>query len=178
MTNSGDPKDYLCALKVNRNQNARNMIITHLNINSIRYKVGTIHSILNDNLVDVFAITETKIDASFPDEQFKVSDFSLHRCDRTNRGGGVAVYVRSAIPHCHSPDIDKYFCEGVEGLTIECTLNHRKMFIITMYKPPNVPDNMFNDVFRNVYENVSNESNHIVILGDLNFNMLLKGNKS
>ena len=75
-------------------KNARNCIIGHLNVNSIRNKFDAIECILNEGLVDIFAISESKLDDSIPLSQFSVNDFSIHRKDRNKYGGGVVIYVR------------------------------------------------------------------------------------
>ena len=51
----------------------------HLNLNSLRYKFGHIAEMLNDNLVQYIAITETKIDNSFPDSQFIIPNYIMYR---------------------------------------------------------------------------------------------------
>ena len=52
-------------------------------------------SVLNEGLLDIFAISESKLDDSFPLCQFSVTDFSIHRNDRNRYGGGIMLYVRS-----------------------------------------------------------------------------------
>ena len=70
------------------------------NINSIRQKCDGIMDLIATNL-DVFLISETKIDASFPEAQFMYDNYSNpHRKDRTlgRGGGGVLMYVHENIP--------------------------------------------------------------------------------
>ena len=70
----------------------------HLNINSIPNKFDGIMSIAKNNL-DVFLISETKIDRSFPDAQFYFQGYSKpHRKDRTlGPGGGLLMYINQNI---------------------------------------------------------------------------------
>ena len=52
--------------------------------------------------VDVLVIPETKLDASFPIDQFKTPRFSTHfRRDRDQHDGGLPVFVREDIPDKH-----------------------------------------------------------------------------
>ena len=44
-------------------------------------------------------VSETKLDESFPQGQFKISGFSRpFRLDRNSNGGGIMLFVREDIP--------------------------------------------------------------------------------
>ena len=58
-------------------------------------------------------MSETKLDESFPDAQFKINGFKLYRNDRNEHGGGVVVYVRADIP---SQEKDYKLPSNVEGV--------------------------------------------------------------
>ena len=52
------------------------------------------------NNVDIVALTETKIDSSFPNAQFRIDGCSApFRLDRNRSGGGVLICVREDIPY-------------------------------------------------------------------------------
>ena len=87
------PKDFISDLKNLRYCNPKNMIIGHINVNSIRNKFDPIHSTLQNGLCDIFALSETKLDESFPTAQFHITNFVLHRKDRNAHGGGVITYT-------------------------------------------------------------------------------------
>ena len=57
--------DFEKELNSIRLKNGNRIIIGHLNINSIRNKFETIVNIIEKN-IDIFMISETKIDNSFP----------------------------------------------------------------------------------------------------------------
>ena len=99
-------RGYLNHMKDYRIKNAKNCIIGHLNVNSIRNKFDAIEYILSEGLVDIFAISESKLDESFPLSQFSVTDFSNHRKDRNRHGGGLMIYVRSDILHRRRLDLE------------------------------------------------------------------------
>ena len=49
--------------------------------------------------VDVFMISETKLDDSFPEGQFFIDDYHTpFRYDRNGNGGGTLLYVHEDIP--------------------------------------------------------------------------------
>ena len=73
------------------------LIITHLNINSIRNKSDFL-SFMVENTADILLISETKLDDSFPSGQFKICGFSMpYRYDRNSMGGGLLLYIRDDI---------------------------------------------------------------------------------
>ena len=67
-----------------RSKYVKNVFIAHVNINSIRNKFDYIHDIMSNNLVDILAISETKLDDSFTDQQFLCTGFNSHRNDSTH----------------------------------------------------------------------------------------------
>ena len=67
-----EPRDFLHDLTDLRSHNPKNMIIGHVNINSLRNKVEPLHGIMANSLCDILTLTETKIDGSFPSAQFSV----------------------------------------------------------------------------------------------------------
>ena len=63
-------------------------------MNSIRNKFDLLVSIINNN-TDIFMISETKLDPSFPNGQFHIHGFSEpYRLDRNRNGGGTVLYIR------------------------------------------------------------------------------------
>ena len=62
------------------------------------YKFGLLMNIIK-NEIDIFMISETKIDNSFPISQFTMTGYSIpFRLDRTSHGGGMLLFVREDIP--------------------------------------------------------------------------------
>ena len=76
-----------------RLRNLDRIIFGHLNINSIRNKINILESIATKN-IDILLISETKIDESFPNAQFRMNGFSEpNRIDRNSNGGGLLLYT-------------------------------------------------------------------------------------
>ena len=80
-----------------RSNNPNRLIIAQFNINSLRYKFGSLVEILHSN-VDILLISETQTDSSFPTAQFKIEGYTTFRLDRNSNGGGILLYVREDIP--------------------------------------------------------------------------------
>ena len=85
-------------MKEFKSKHPKNLIVSHYNVNSIRNKIYKILPLLHEHLVDIVAIAETKIDDSFPSDQFHMPNYKLYRQDRNCHGGGIMVYINDSIP--------------------------------------------------------------------------------
>ena len=96
--------DLSCALYNNQFKRAcilfcvcypNNVIIGHLNINSIRNKFEMLQFLLTD-YIDI-SMSESKLDGTFPSSQFQIYGFrTLYRLDRNDRGGGI-LFVKENL---------------------------------------------------------------------------------
>ena len=69
----------MLSTKLQRKENYKNFIIGHLNINSIRSTFEMLAEIFKD--FDIFLISESKLDSTFPNTQFKITGFKIFRYD-------------------------------------------------------------------------------------------------
>jgi len=153
-----------------RSTHAKQLVMGHLNINSIRNKFHEIYDILSHELIDVFGLSETKLDQSFTSSQFRIPDYSLYRSDRTSHGGGIMVYVKSSIPHRVRNDLKCDIVSGIESLVIEIKLKSEKMLIMIMYKPPNISIVSLIECLGSVLDRCYAECKSVYLLGDINVN--------
>lgn len=86
---------YIRELKQLKCKQSKSLVFAHVNINSFRNKYMVQQEILYDKLVDVLICSETKLDNSFPDAQFRVDGYTLYRKDRDSHGGGLILFIRS-----------------------------------------------------------------------------------
>ena len=76
-----------------RKRNLKRIILGHLNINSIRNKFDLLVDQIKEN-VDIMVISETKLDESFPNGQFKIPGYALTcRLDRNHFGGVIWCHL-------------------------------------------------------------------------------------
>ena len=129
---NSDPNGKLDNLRKN---NHGRLIIGHLNINSLRNKFEALKSLIQGK-VDIFVVSETKLDESFPRGQFAIEGYSTPiRFDRNNEGGGIIIYVRSDIP-CK---VIKYnLPNNIEGIFIKLNLRKKKWILFGSYNPNKV----------------------------------------
>ena len=115
-------------MKKLRRKNLNKVIISQININSIRNKIELLPEAVLGN-IDILMVSETKIDMSFPTSQFVIQGFAApFRLDTTNTGGGILVYVRDDIP---SKLLNiSYLSFDTECLAIEINLRKTKWLLI------------------------------------------------
>ena len=70
-----------------RTKYLHNLIIAHLNVNSLASKLDAIKTIIPGN-IDIMIFSETKLDASYPTAQLMIDGYKTpFRLDRNSRGG-------------------------------------------------------------------------------------------
>ena len=83
--------------------------------------------------IDIFLVSETKIDDSFPTSQFLIPGFSPPlRLDRNSYGGGLLLYVRDEIP------AKLLICDiaaDIECIPVEINLLKKKWLVYGTYNP-------------------------------------------
>ena len=108
---------------------AKNLIIGHLNINSIRNKFLDFKElILSDT--DICLISETKLDDSFPDQQFHVNGYKMFRKDRNKFGGGLILFVKENVP-CKVLNTFR-FSEECEIISIDFSISNKKWLLLNI----------------------------------------------
>ena len=67
-----------------------NPLIWYINLNSLIEKIVSLREVLSKASIDILCVDETKLDASFPDHQFRISGYQFRplRRDRNSKGGG------------------------------------------------------------------------------------------
>ena len=102
-----------------------------MNINTLENKFEALKLIVKDKL-DILVLVETKLDDSFPENQFIIEGYKKpYRIDRNCHGGGVAIYVRKDIP---SIKLNKHnFSKNIEALFIEINLRKSTLLLAGVY---------------------------------------------
>ena len=82
--------DFL-EIQQQRVDNAKSIIVGHLNVNSIRNRFILAESIVK--AFDLFLISESKLDSTFSMNQFHIYNFKVFRRDRNRSGGGLILWI-------------------------------------------------------------------------------------
>ena len=78
-------------------KNTERIMRGQLNINFLRNKFEYITEIIRED-VDIFLVSEAKLDSSFPHGQFHIQNYSRpYKLDRTEKGGRIMLYVNEQM---------------------------------------------------------------------------------
>ena len=123
--------------------------------------------ILRKKQVDYLAISETKLDSSFPKSQFRFGDYVLYRQDLTSSSGGLIVYIRDDLPHgrLFNSEINE---DGFESLCMELTIGKSKTVITCVYKHPKVSNDFFPKCMWRITDSISISHEEFAFVGDMN----------
>ena len=109
-------------------------------MNSTRNKFESVQEIIQ-NTFDIFLVSGTKIDSSFPNQQFCISEYRVFRKDRNTRGGGLLFYIIQDL-NCKVLNKDPTR-QDLEILVLELKLHKTNRLVIGTYKPPSRNDIAF-----------------------------------
>ena len=149
--------------------NSKNITFSHLNVNSLPNKFPELHNILKNGACSLIFLSETKIDSSFPNAQFSITNYCTHRQDRNAQGGGLLCYVHQMLPHRNRQDI-AINSNGIESIVIHVKLNRYNLFFICVYKPPNVNNAHLKSAIEEMMNKCNLESEYVYFIGDMNVN--------
>ena len=152
----------LLEIQQQRVDNAKSIIVGHLNINSIRYKFIFAESIVK--AFDLFLISESKLDSTFPMNQFHIFVFKVFRRDRNRFGGGLILYINENIS-CR-PLNDHPTFPNLELIKIH--QNKRRWIFIGIYKPPSQSDNELTNRLSLIIAYYSPKYENLILIGDFN----------
>ena len=147
-------------------KNVNRLIIGHLNINSVRNKFEPLKKLIQCN-IDIFIITETKIDESFPTQQFEIEGYSTpYRLDRNANGGGILIFVREDIP-CRELKVNLSQAP-IEGIFLEVNLRKTKWLLFGGYNPHKSNINAFLGTLGPILDHLMTKLENFILLGDFN----------
>ena len=149
----------------------RGLHFLHINVNSLPSKIEELRNIVGRTKRAILGITESKLDSSIPDQEVKISGYSILRNDRNRNGGDVACYIRADL--CFNKR--NVFSSSVEYVFFDLLIPKVKPISIGIfYRPPNV--NTFMETFLNDLKLIDLTKSEVYFLSDFNIN-LLQNNK-
>ena len=119
---SGEDHDAFSLLRKLRLEYPKTVISGHLNINSLRNKFFSITELIKGK-VEIFLISETKLDECFPSNQFAIFGYKFIGRDRNKFVGEIDFYITDQLPN---RTIKLENPSDIEILTIEITIRKLK----------------------------------------------------
>ena len=144
------------------------MTFGHLNKNSLRNKFDQLTEMVK-GFVDIFLISESKLDDSFPEGQFIIDGYHApFRFDRHGNGGGLLLYVREDIPakvlHSDFPAAESFYAEII--------LHKRRWLINCSYNPHKNNICRHLEVVTKTLDSYYSKYENVIFLGDFNAGVL------
>ena len=90
------PKNDILEIQQQRKYHANSIIVGHLNINSIRNKFALAENIIRT--FDLFLIAGSKLDSTFPMNQFRIHGYKIFRRDCNRFESDLMLYINENIP--------------------------------------------------------------------------------
>ena len=147
----------------------RGFKMAFLNIVSLPENIDEIRYSMSNKSIDIIAFNKTRLDLSFTDSMIHLDGYNLIRKDRSQKGGGVCMYLRSSINYKIRSDLS---LSELEAVCVEITKPHSQPFIAaTVYRPPNASLDFF-DHLKKLIREIDDENKEMYLLGDLNCDML------
>ena len=149
-----------------RKRYPKNIIISYLNINSIRNKLNDLKILISDS-VDILCFSESKLDETFLNSEIALDGFKKpYRLDATASSRGLLIYVKASLP---SKTINHYdFQKDIKFMAVELNAANKKYVIFSIYRPPKQNINYFLNSLSEGLDFYSEHYENICILGDFN----------
>lgn len=154
----------------------------HVNLNSVRNKFEEVYNFLTNHHISVFAITESYLD---PDRDlsstFQIPSYQTLRMDRESccgkkSGGGLLIYIHEYFNY-DVIDFNFKLPGRVQILIVKVYCEFTKPIIVSVvYNPPDTDKSEFLNCFINLNTFLSTFKFEKLIVGDLNVNLIRKGN--
>lgn len=144
----------------------------HININSLRSHIYLLKNyVLSNPLPHVIGISESKLSPTFEkDPRIELIDYELIRSDRSEFGGGVALYIHNSFKfellykNTTVWTADRTFPEYIIG---EVYNKVNRVLVAVVYRPPHAPFLTGTSFIRDLITAMDGH-NHKVIIGDFN----------
>ena len=125
--------------------NSYRLIITQLNINSLRDKFTSLSTMTKNN-VDILLKSETKIDSSFSTAQFHIDGYTIYGRDRNENGDDLLLYISGDLPSTLlkiNPNFEAFY--------VELNIRKRKLLLCCSYNPnKNLINTHLDEIGRNL----------------------------
>ena len=104
--------------------------LAHLNVRSLLPKLEQVRVLLIDNNFDILVLTETWLHSDI-EQHVEFDGYRVVRCDRVERGGGVAIILRDAYQY----EIMKAG-GNIEQVWIQFSFPGHILYVGGVYRPP------------------------------------------
>lgn len=117
--------------------------------------------------LDILVLSETWLKNSISDSDVALMGYNLYRVDRTGRGGGVSIYVKTgfSVTILKAVTIPRNF----EFLALKVQLGPNSVIVVGVYRPPSAELGSIDAIADLLSHNSDAE---LIVMGDFNLNWL------
>ena len=153
-------------LRALKTSNRDRPVIAQLNINFLAPKFEPLESLIKDN-IDLFMISETKIDDTYQTEQFKLKGYSKPiRLDRNRNGGGIMIFSRDDLS-CQELEAPGK-PDDVECVFLEMRIRQSKWLVVGGYNPHKENISYFLEHVGRQIDKYLSKYENLLLIGDWN----------
>ena len=118
------------------------------------------------NYVDIFILAETKLDSTFPRNQFSLPDFKAPiRVDCNANSGGLLVLISQQITSKEMKNV--LISSDIKAVAIELNVKNTKWILLHIYRPPCQKETYFLEEIPRTFDIGSQTLHNILVVGDL-----------
>lgn len=118
--------------------------------------MNELQNFIDKHKIDVVFLCETLLKSN---HKFYLNNFTIHRKDRSNPGGGVAICVKKNIKHEIAPMYDTV---SIENVSVSVFINNKKLILTCAYNPK------YTTYFASDIDKLTPIDKEFILLGDLN----------
>ena len=116
---------------------------------------------------NILIIAETKIDETFPTNQFLLSTFKVpYRLDKSNTSGGILAYIHIDISSKRLNDLKLPI--DFQAIPFEISLKNSKWLVVAVYNPHKQLGRVFLDNLSTLLDFYLRKYDNYLIIGDMN----------
>ena len=130
--------------------------------------MNEIHHLITKNDFDILGVNETWLSDAVSDHELKLPGYDILRNDRNRHGGGVCLYIKDTIQYHRRSDIDE---TTTESIWIRCPNKQDTVNIAVIYRPPSANSAYYDNILNQI-ELIKSEDEHLILMGDLNYDYL------
>ena len=143
--------------------------VCHININHIINKIDEISHILFSNNLDIFGVSESRLNVNNNDDEIQIPGYFAERRDSSFiNHTGLCIYIKCDIRYTRRKDLES---DEVESLWIELQLPGRSVFIGFIYRNPRDMI-VWEDQFCDMLDSVVSLNKEYLLLGDFNIDLM------
>ena len=160
------------SVNITSNLPGRKLTLAAININSVTSpgRIEELQGFVDDNKIDILAMSELKIDSSVHPSLFSLANFHPPIVKpRTRRGGGTGIYVSKSLPFNRMVNLEN---DDTEAVWAKVKIGDKLLIICSTYLPPHTPVDKQLRYLDQLTDSVTQAQAHspelIIIMGDFN----------